>query len=172
MFTTEQVRINTMQVEIKSMMVGKKQLTLSLMRQIIEEPLIDEKELLFRGVPWGHVNYFWGDDKHKSYPRYINVVWQKGDVLRRSVVAMELPCQKYLENGCHRDIAALSKQIEYYSQLNTHNSFEQRLEGYTRELMGRQADLLSLEYRRNTYIPKYNELVQPLKSLDHFYITV
>ncbi len=172
MLSTEQVRINTMQVEIKSMMVGKKQLTLSLMRQIIEEPLIDEKELLFRGVPWGHVNYFWGDDKHRTYPSYINVVWQKGDELRRSVIPMEKKYEDYLENRCRREITEVLKQIDYYSNLNQHLSFDKKLEEFNAQLVSQEDWLKQLIYMRDIYIPKYHELIEPLKSLDHFYITV
>jgi hypothetical protein len=167
--STEQVRINTMQVEIKSMMVGKKQLTLSLMRQIIEEPLIDEKELLFRGVPWGHVNYFWGDDKHKTYPNYINVVWQKGDVLRRSVIEMNLHHYDHCEKRCLREIKECLEQIKYYTQ---YPGFDNKIAGQKALLSSLQNDLKEHEYRRDVFIPKYHELVHPLKSLDHFYITV
>ncbi len=169
MLSTEQVRINTMQVEIKSMMVGKKQLTLSLMRQIIEEPLVDEESILFKGIPWGHVNYFWGDDKHKSYPDYMNVVWQKSDVLRRNVIVMKLYHHEHSEKRCLKEIKECLEQIKYYTQ---YPGFDNKVSGQQALLASLQDDLKELDYRRAVFIPKYHELIEPLKSLDHFYITV
>jgi len=43
-FETTDVQIKTLQVDIKVLTVGKKQLTLSLMRQFIEEDIIDEEK--------------------------------------------------------------------------------------------------------------------------------
>ena len=169
MLSTEQVSINTMQVEIKSMMVGKKQLTLSLMRQIIEEPLIDEELLQFRGVAWGHVNYFWGDDKHKTFPNHMNIVWQKGNELRRSIVRMELQHEQCMVDRSERELRDVLKQIEYY---HSYNGFEEKLNHLNRMASDHRKDIIDCHHRRDVFIPEYHKLVEPLKSLDHFYITV
>lgn len=142
------------------------------MRQIIEEPLIDEDKLLFRGVPWGHVNYFWGDDKHKTYPNYINIIWQNGSVLRRSIIEIKKNYESYLENRCRREIQDISKQLAYYESLNRENGFSDRIAALKNDLDDQETYLQQLEYMRDVYIPRYLKLVEPLKRLDHFYIAV
>jgi hypothetical protein len=80
-------KIKTTTVEIKSMVVSNRQVTLALFRQLREERLIADDGTL-RGVPWGTVNYC----PHKciSTPHW-HVVWQKGDELRRATVKCHPP---------------------------------------------------------------------------------
>lgn len=77
-------QIATAAVEIKTLTVSGKQVTLAVFRQLIEEQLIDEDKGTLCGVPWGTVNYH--PDKCGDAATHLHVVWQKGDELRRSRV--------------------------------------------------------------------------------------
>jgi hypothetical protein len=75
------VKTASLTVEIKSLHVGTKQMTLSVFRQIHEEDLLD-KDFKLLGKPWGLINYWW--DKCPQWnPSCIHVIWQKGNELRR-----------------------------------------------------------------------------------------
>ena len=52
--TAHEATISTAQVEIQTLRVGKKQVTMGMFRQIPYEPLIDLDTMTLRGVPWGH----------------------------------------------------------------------------------------------------------------------
>jgi hypothetical protein len=81
--TTETATITTAAIQIRTLTIGKKQVTLAVFRQLREEPLIAEDGTL-NGVPWGTVNYH--PDKCGDAKEHIHVVWQHGDELRRSHV--------------------------------------------------------------------------------------
>jgi hypothetical protein len=70
--TTREASVKTAAISIKAMTINNKQVTLSVFRQLKEEPLIDLDKMELRGEVWGHVNYFWGDCK----PNHLHVVWQ------------------------------------------------------------------------------------------------
>lgn len=79
----ENAQIKTASVEIKTLSVSGRQVTLSVFRQIIEESIIHEDTMKLNGTPWGLVNYFVKVDD----PEYkINIVWQKGKELRRCAI--------------------------------------------------------------------------------------
>lgn len=80
--TTRNAQITTVAVEIKSLTVSSKQVTQSVFRQLIEEPLIREDGTL-AGAPWGHVNYH-PDKCGDHFARHMHVVWQRGSELRRA----------------------------------------------------------------------------------------
>jgi hypothetical protein len=77
-------QISTVSVEIKTLTVSGKQVTLAVFRQLIDEPLIGEDGRL-KGVAWGTVNYH--PDKCGEDAPHWHVVWQLGDELRRSKVS-------------------------------------------------------------------------------------
>ena len=81
--TTQNASITTVAVEVKALTIGSKQVTLSVFRQLQEEPLIAHDGTL-NGVPWGHVNYH--PDKCGDDPEHLHIVWQKDDRLRRASV--------------------------------------------------------------------------------------
>lgn len=81
--TTETATITTAAIEIRTLTIGRKQVTLAVFRQLREEPLIAEDGTL-NGVPWGTVNYH--PDKCGDAKEHLHVVWQHGDELRRSYV--------------------------------------------------------------------------------------
>lgn len=81
--TTMNATITTAAVEVKTLTISGKQVTLAVFRQLREEPLIAEDGTL-NGVPWGIVNYH--PDKCGDAKEHLHVVWQHGDELRRAYV--------------------------------------------------------------------------------------
>ena len=77
--------VKTVAVEIRTLTISNKQVTLALFRQIKEESVLDWDTGGLCGIPWGTVNYHVGCDDD-AYSGHIHVVWQKGDELRRDVV--------------------------------------------------------------------------------------
>ena len=97
--TVHNAQITTAKVEIKTLTISGKQVTLAVFRQLIEEPVIADDGTL-NGVPWGTVNYHpaktcraeehAGEREHYDYlGSHLHVVWQKGTGLRRSTVRTE-----------------------------------------------------------------------------------
>ncbi len=81
--TVHNAEIRTATVEIKTLTLTGKQVTLAVFRQLREETLVDYDGTL-SGTPWGTVNYH--PDKCAERPAHFHVVWQKGSELRRSSV--------------------------------------------------------------------------------------
>jgi len=82
--TAHEATVKTATVDVKALTISGRQVTLSVFRQLKDEPILDEDTVMFRGVPWGMVNYFWGDCAKAS--EHLHIVWQKGDELRRGCV--------------------------------------------------------------------------------------
>jgi hypothetical protein len=80
LISTREATIKTVGVAIRSLTVSSKQVTMGLFRQLELEPLVDAATGALNGVPWGRVNYFWGDCRND----HLHVVWQKGEELRRA----------------------------------------------------------------------------------------
>lgn len=81
--TTETATITTAAIQIQTLTIGRKQVTLAVFRQLREEPLI-AKDGTISGTLWGTVNYH--PDKCADDREHLHVVWQQGDELRRSSV--------------------------------------------------------------------------------------
>lgn len=82
--TAQTATITTAAVEVKTLTVSGKQVTLAVFRQLIEEPILDQLTAEITARPWGTVNYH--PDKCSDDPEHVHVVWQRGDELRRSAV--------------------------------------------------------------------------------------
>lgn len=80
-----QVKISTLSMEIKTISLNKKQMTLSFFRQIPREKLIDFDSAKLNGVPWGRINYFWQDHSAGD----IHVIWQNNNQIFRDIVSTE-----------------------------------------------------------------------------------
>lgn len=80
--TVQQAEIRTATVEIKTLTISKKQVTLAVFRQIPVAGLIAPDGTL-NGVPWGTVNYH---PKCMTPKDHWHIVWQSGTELRHSVV--------------------------------------------------------------------------------------
>lgn len=81
--TTQNATITTAAVEVKTLTISGKQVTLAVFRQLREERLIAEDGTL-NGVPWGDVNYH-PDKCGDTHPHW-HIVWQRGSELLRSRV--------------------------------------------------------------------------------------
>lgn len=75
--------VSTANVEIKTLTVSGKQVTLAVFRQIREGSLITDAGD-FVGQPWGIINYH--ADKCTDEPTHMHVLWQFGDQLRRDKI--------------------------------------------------------------------------------------
>ncbi|MFF4839271.1 hypothetical protein ACFY2G_04310 [Streptomyces collinus] len=82
--TTETATITTATIQIQTLTIGRKQVTLAVFRQLREEPLIAEDGTL-NGAPWGTVNYH-PDKCATDHPKHWHIVWQRGDELLRTRV--------------------------------------------------------------------------------------
>lgn len=81
--TTQNAQITTAAVEVKTLTISGKQVTLSVFRQLREERLMNPDASL-NGAPWGYVNYH--PDKCGTEKTHLHVVWQNGADLYRSRV--------------------------------------------------------------------------------------
>jgi hypothetical protein len=81
--TVHNAQITTAAVEVKTLTISGKQVTLAVFRQLREEALIAEDGTL-NGVPWGMVNYH--PDKCGGEQHHLHVVWQRGVELLRAAV--------------------------------------------------------------------------------------
>jgi hypothetical protein len=89
--TTETATITTATIQIQTLTIGRKQVTLAVFRQLREEPLIAEDGTL-NGVPWGIVNYH---PERCASPAHWHVVWQQGNELLRARVDHQGPAGKF-----------------------------------------------------------------------------
>jgi hypothetical protein len=89
--TTHEATITTASIEIKTLTVRSKQVTLAVFRQLHNKALIDERSGHLLGVPWGTVHYFWGECKEDAH---LHVVWQEGLELRRCCLSAH-PTSRY-----------------------------------------------------------------------------
>ncbi len=76
--------VRTATVQIKTLAIAGKQMTLSVFRQLDRELLINDQRLL-NGIPWGRVNYhppsMWCPDG-----RHLHIIWSRGNRLYRDTV--------------------------------------------------------------------------------------
>jgi hypothetical protein len=80
--TVQNASVTTVAIEVKAFMIGARQVTQGIFKQLIEEPLIAEDGAL-NGVPWGHVT--WHPDRCDYHSnRHWHIVWQRGEELRRA----------------------------------------------------------------------------------------
>jgi hypothetical protein len=83
--TVQNAEIKTAAVELKTLTVSGKQVTLAVFRQLREEDLINVDGSL-NGVPWGTVNYCPNGAGKCERAAHWHVVWQSGTDLFRSTV--------------------------------------------------------------------------------------
>jgi len=112
--------LKTATVEVKTLTISGRQMTLGVFRQLERRKLLDEKSEKYNGMAWGRVNYFWDgcDGSDKKYPEpdsgscdgaaqneypHPHIVWQDGQDLRRACVSP--PNTQYIED----DIEVVAK---------------------------------------------------------------
>jgi hypothetical protein len=105
--TTHEAVVKTATIQIKTLAIRNKQVTLAVFRQLQQEDLLDQDTCEVQGIPWGRVNYH--PDRANNYsgteivpcqhaPAHIHVVWQKDDELRRAYVPERWPMAYWLES--------------------------------------------------------------------------
>jgi len=83
--TVHNAEVKTAAVEIRTLTISGKQVSLAVFRQLVEADLIDSESGLFRGQPWGVVNYH-PDKVCATASDHRHVVWQLDSELRRAAV--------------------------------------------------------------------------------------
>ena len=84
--TIKQAVIKETTVTVKNIIIGKRQLTQRVFKQIQEEYIVNELTGELKGEAWGYVNYFW-----KKFPKdnHRHILWiNENGELRRCL----LPC--------------------------------------------------------------------------------
>ena len=95
--TAHEAIIQTASIDIQTLRVGKKQVTMGLFRQLPLMSITTYPGTLFQGNPWGYVNYWWDGDGRQSSEytdkpitaTALHIVWQRGERLYRDVVYAE-----------------------------------------------------------------------------------
>jgi hypothetical protein len=108
--TVHNAEITTARVEIKTLTVSGKQVTLAVFRQLRNVPILGYDGML-AGEPWGTVNYH--PDKCGDQDEHWHVVWQRGNELLRGAVSVSPSFEQFWpEEGdkfitsCIYDLAA------------------------------------------------------------------
>jgi hypothetical protein len=83
--TTSDVAIKQVEISIKVMKIGNRQVTQAVFKQLPEEQIIDYSTGKLRGLPWGRVNYH-PDLSCKDTVSHFHVVWQKDNILCRAAI--------------------------------------------------------------------------------------
>lgn len=94
--TTQNATITTAAVEVKTLTISGKQVTLAVFRQLKRQPLIAD-DGTFNGEPWGIVNYH--ADKCADEHEHWHVVWQHGNELRRDSITVVPNFDRKNHNG-------------------------------------------------------------------------
>lgn len=81
--TTHEASVTTATVEIRTLTINGKQVTLAVFRQLPESPVLDCETGEFLGRPWGTVNYH--PDKCQASSAHLHVVWEKDGQLFRAL---------------------------------------------------------------------------------------
>lgn len=119
--TVHNAEIKTAAVEIRTLTISGKQVTLAVFRQLREEPLIAEDGTL-NGVPWGIVNYH--PDKCANDGEHIHVVWQLGvDLMRCRVNAPKLAGLRSRRAAAFLQVAIAEGLNDYTARRSTMNEW-------------------------------------------------
>ncbi|MFC4034571.1 hypothetical protein ACFO3J_24285 [Streptomyces polygonati] len=98
--TTQNATITTASVEVKTLTISGKQVTLAVFRQLREENVLHPLNATVDGDLWGTVNYH--PDRCADAPEHLHVVWQKGSELRRAhIPAPSHAAFRHLYAGLH-----------------------------------------------------------------------
>lgn len=109
LLTAEEAVIHTAQVEVKTLTIRGKQVTLSVFRQVPERDLLDRESGEISGTPWGCVNYYWGDMR-----KVLHVVWQDGSVLYRALVTPGRPAAGTESYRIEQMLGAVNALVDEY----------------------------------------------------------
>jgi hypothetical protein len=162
-------QIKTAKVEIKSLTVSGKQVTMGVFRQLIKEPVIDPETFELRGLPWGTVNYF----PKPCTPNHLHVVWQKGTELRRACVPelwdLDLAIDEVQPVGGAWSMRGMLKTFCEEDGLADYRPVAMRLMNRRREWDDRAS---KYEVWGDEQVYAYRAHYEELESLDQLFIAV
>lgn len=102
--TVHNAQVQTATVEIRTLTISGKQVTLAVFRQLKSEAFVNHDGSI-NGVPWGVVNYH--PDKCDALvrngrvePNHVHIVWQSGPELRRAVVDPPTRHGRFWDEAC------------------------------------------------------------------------
>jgi hypothetical protein len=78
--------VHTGSIDVKVLRLNKRQLTMGTFRQLCESLLFNYDGTM-SGIPWGWVNYTWGDDHKRGVMGH--VVFQKGSYINRCPISYD-----------------------------------------------------------------------------------
>ena len=105
--------VKEVSVTVQNVVIGKRQLTQRVFKQIQVAPIFDRDSEDLKGEAWGYVNYFWPDNEYRRH-QYKHILWvNKNGELRRCFVEREFSWWK--GNKCeHAVIYLLTKLPQLY----------------------------------------------------------
>jgi len=186
-----QPNLQTATVSLKMVQVGKKQMTLSVFRQLTSEWPFNE-DLSFRGMPWGFVNYFWPtvferewrgggyliDQVYKS-GNYVHLLWQDGVQLKRTVLEEVNPkrVQELVGDNSNFYSHLNNPGYPHYMKSYMDSSLGKELRLEQKERLGVFAteELPLLKSAKEKFIEqveKYKEGIQKIKDQGQLFIAV
>lgn len=196
--TADRALITTAAIEIKTLTIEGKQVTMAVFRQLPYRQIVDEERMELCGIPWGHVNYFWGNLNSAC----LHTVWQSGQTLYRSLNEQKGPVKwghsffdKPVERRVghpptlviadsgwnHRNLSLNERTItnEYLADINSRiaklkypyseNDINELLEAAIQFVQNICRESYHEDY---LHCKAYNELISPLYQLDQLFIAV
>lgn len=155
--TVEEALIKTATVEIKTLTVSGRQVTLAVFRQLQEESVIDYQLLRLNGIVWGKVNYHTPDCTNEQ-DRHIHLIWQSGTELRRSCVKANSAQpvihshQHALEQALYAFIVAAACEEGLYFKKTLYEGISFNFKGIQGKIFVASSDLLIQLLSENQYI--------------------
>jgi hypothetical protein len=152
--------IKTAAVEVKTLTISGKQVTLAVFRQLPEKNILafdydrnGTPDFGLLGVPWGIVNYH--PDKCEAFAKHAHVVWQEEETLYRCRVYVHPVYGRWYESQSLFVVVSYGEGHHYL---------------YTKDRSGEPRDRVDWsEAETNAYIALVDKL---LADLDQLYIAV
>lgn len=133
--TAENAIIRTATVEVKTLTISGRQVTLAVFRQLPEASIIEWQDgypVALKGIPWGRINYH--PDKCEDSSSHFHIVWQYDQTLYRCRVetfyftAWDEECRiewdhkfgrsaRLDSQRCDRDYKILLRELQSLDQL-------------------------------------------------------
>lgn len=124
--TTQNATITTAAVQMNTLTVSGKQVTLAVFRQLREQGVIAADGSI-NGIPWGNVNYH--PDKCEAADNHLHTVWQLGSELRRSYVRSPEKAQMECQLAADYAMALIAEGASRFDQNSPLNVYRSREEG-------------------------------------------
>ncbi len=110
-----EAKIKTASVEVKTLSISGKQVTLAVFRQLDEVNVVDLETVSLRGVCWERVNYH--PDKCGGDGEHLHIVWQLGSSIYRSA-APKTPDFGFIFPAVERIYNEIEKLLPFYIVAN------------------------------------------------------